>query len=149
MADDKKCPESWGEHNYFHVIGGVATSNSTEYGCVYGSTLVKEGIHEWVIKYEYTEDSHDGWIGIATHGKITDTPINATFFGFRHDSGGIRFDSINPSYKTEKQLEMELKDGDTIRILLNYEKKTVSFYDKNNAELWTQSDIATGNDKVY
>eukprot|EP01084_Bolivina_argentea_P002160 3977_1 len=148
MADDKKCPESWGEHNYFHVIGGVATSNSTEYGCVYGSTLVKEGIHEWVIKYEYTEDSHDGFIGIATHSAQKHPWAAATMFGLDH-TPGMTVESINPSRKTEKQLEMELKNGDTIRILLDYEEKTVSFYDKNNAELWTQSDIATGNDKVY
>eukprot|EP01084_Bolivina_argentea_P002162 3981_1 len=102
MADDKKCPESWGEHNYFHVIGGVATSNSTEYGCVYGSTLVKEGIHEWVIKYEYTEDSHDGWIGIATHSGQAD-PWNENSFGFYHHAKRQMY-STNPSNKIEKEL---------------------------------------------
>eukprot|EP01084_Bolivina_argentea_P028461 52892_1 len=152
-ANDKKCPESWGDvdGSHYQVIGGLVKSKTSGYGCcVYGSTFVKEGIHEWVIKYEHTDDLHSGFIGIATHsGK--DGPWNATGFGLYHNQKiGVDVYSVNPTHKLEKELaKMKLKDGDTIRILLNYEKKTVSFYDKNNAELWTQTDIPTGNDKVY
>eukprot|EP01084_Bolivina_argentea_P028464 52897_1 len=148
-ANDKKCPESWGDvdGSHYQVIGGLVKSKNTSWGCVYGSTFVKEGIHEWVIRYEHTENSHDGFIGIATHSVVSADPWKPTTFGFWHHPT-IRIDSVNPSNKT-KELQTVLKDGDTIRILLNYEKKTVSFYDKNNAELWTQTDIPTGNDKVY
>eukprot|EP01084_Bolivina_argentea_P028467 52901_1 len=150
-ADDKKYPESWGEHdaNFYEVIGGVVTSKNTGWGHAYGSKFVKDGIHEWVIKYENTEDSHYGMIGIATHsGQTISNGWEAIFFGLYHDDKPYII-SINPSHKNEKEPAMTFKGGDTIRILLNYEKKTVSFYDKNNAELWTQTDIPTGNDKVY
>eukprot|EP01084_Bolivina_argentea_P028468 52902_1 len=150
-ANDKKCPESWGDvdGSHYQVIGGLVKSKNTSWGCVYGSTFVKEGIHEWVIKYEHTEDSHTGWIGIATHSQLQGDPSSApTSFGLYHHTTR-QISSMNPTWKIEKDLAMEFKDGDTIRILLNYEKKTVSFYDKNNAELWTQTDIPTGNDKVY
>eukprot|EP01084_Bolivina_argentea_P028463 52896_1 len=149
-ANDKKCPESWGDvdGSHYQVIGDLVKSKNASWGCVYGSTFVKEGIHEWVIKYEHTDDLHSGFIGIATHSEPQSDPWKATSFGLKF-CPKIRVDSMNPKYKTEKELEMILKDGDTIRILLNYEKKTVSFYDKNNAELWTQTDIPTGNDKVY
>eukprot|EP01084_Bolivina_argentea_P171764 297592_1 len=124
-ANDTKCPESWGEHNgsYYQVTGGLVKSKSdNEWGCcVYGSTFVKEGIHEWVIKYEHTEDSQDGWIGIVTHSGQHD-PWRETSFGFYHHAKR-QIDSSNPSWKVEKELAMEFKDGDTIRILLNYEKK--------------------------
>eukprot|EP01084_Bolivina_argentea_P216979 368481_1 len=145
MTDDKKYPESWGEHdaNFYHVIGGVVTSNNEQWGCVYGSTSVKEGIHEWVIKYEH-KGAHYGWIGIATHsGKSISGAWEAISFGVYYDNKA-HICSINPSYKKETDLAMQFNDGDTIRILLNYEQKTVSFYDTNNSEIWTQTDIPTG-----
>eukprot|EP01084_Bolivina_argentea_P216980 368482_1 len=143
---DTKASESWNDPNGsdYEVTGSVAKSTSTTGSCVYGLTFVKEGIHEWVIKYEHTEDLHYGWIGIATHsGKSISGAWEAISFGVYYDNKA-HICSINPSYKKETDLAMQFNDGDTIRILLNYEQKTVSFYDTNNSEIWTQTDIPTG-----
>eukprot|EP01084_Bolivina_argentea_P041215 76049_1 len=102
MADtktnDKKCPDSWEDFvgSDYQVIGGLLKSrNSSSWQSVYGSTFVKEGIHEWVIKYEYTEDdSPAGFIGIATHSGQGTSPWTDTSFGLYHHTK-IEVNSIN------------------------------------------------------
>eukprot|EP01084_Bolivina_argentea_P248871 416394_1 len=152
-ADDKKWPETWGEHHadYYQVTGGVVKSKNTSAGTVYGSTFAKEGIHEWVVKYENTEDSSDGWIGITTHsGLTTADPWSKIGFGFYHSTKKVELYSVYSTAKEEKKITNGFNDGDTIRIVLNFDKKTVSFFDKNDAEIWTSKpDIPTGQDNIY
>eukprot|EP01084_Bolivina_argentea_P041213 76045_1 len=96
-ANDKKWPESWGDHDesLYQIIGGLVKSKTSGYGCcVYGSTFVKEGIHEWVIRYEHTENSHGGFIGIATHSGQGTSPWTDTSFGLYHHTK-IEVNSIN------------------------------------------------------
>eukprot|EP01084_Bolivina_argentea_P028466 52900_1 len=105
-ANDKKCPESWGDvdGSHYQVIGDLVKSKNASWGCVYGSTFVKEGIHEWVIRYEHTENSHDGFIGIATHSGNTGPWREASFALYHHPK--IEVNSINPSNKKEKEFAM-------------------------------------------
>eukprot|EP01084_Bolivina_argentea_P041214 76046_1 len=95
-ANDKKYPESWGDHNgsYYQIIGGLVKSTQPKWGSVYGSTFVSEGIHEWVIRYEHTENSHGGFIGIATHSGQGTSPWTDTSFGLYHHTK-IEVNSIN------------------------------------------------------
>eukprot|EP01084_Bolivina_argentea_P304488 525867_1 len=149
---ETKCSEAFGKHDSsrYEVTGNIVRSIASR-GAVYGSKAVSKGIYQWVVKYE-TGTRCCGAIGIASnHSSITEWGYNkANTVGFYHRKSQANCKKWNftGSLKSET-VESKLNSGDTVRILLNYDKKIVTFFDTNGQEIFTVNNIPTGNDISY
>eukprot|EP01083_Nonionella_stella_P295955 1005593_1 len=136
--------EPFGDHDKsrYTVTGTVVQSLGSTHGCVYGTKWVNSGSHEWVIRFENTGNRCCGGIGIASHSEelnswCANSSITVCFY---HSTTSKSYINLLGS-PNSTDLTTKLASGDTVRIVLNYDERTVIFYDKNDTQIFAVNEL--------
>eukprot|EP01084_Bolivina_argentea_P304490 525872_1 len=134
----------------WNVFGNVATNIGNKTGTAFGETAIDSGRHEWLVKYENTKKQDDSGIGISST-----TETLTSWFPDKPNSIGLYIRSnricsrINYSSRQDKTINnIGAKNGDLFRIQLDYDNKTVKFY-QNDTLLLTETNLSTGDGIKY